>query len=76
MDNGINKKSKKTCVCKKERHKSRGAAESQLRALRKLQDLESGKKDFKDVSKLHVYRSTVCEKGLRDGKEVWHVGHR
>lgn len=71
-DQVINKK----CICEKQRHKSKGSAEAQIRALIKLQSSENGKKDFKDPNDLHAYRSKSCEKIMRDRKEVWHVGHR
>lgn len=64
------------CVCGKHRHKSRGAAEAQIRALKKLQESEFGKKDFKAIHRLQARRYRDCEKILRDGHEVWHVGHR
>jgi hypothetical protein len=72
------KKSKPTkkCVCGKHRHKSKGAAEAQLRALKKLQDSEFDQKDFKPTNRLQVTRYRACEMALRDGFEVWHCGHR
>lgn len=65
-----------SCICGKTRHKSKGAADAQIRALIKLQDMENGKKDFKNPTKLHSYRSKSCERRISDKKEVWHVGHR
>lgn len=70
------KKRKKLCICGKHRHRSKGAAESQLRALEKLQTQEFGKKDFKPGNRLQVRRYRSCEIGLNDGEQVWHVGHR
>lgn len=70
------KKRQKKCVCGKHRHRSKGAAESQLRALQKLQDVEFSKKDFKPTNRLHVRRYRSCERALNDGQQVWHVGHR
>lgn len=70
------KKRLKKCVCKKDRHISRGAANAQVRALQRLQTIEHGKKDFKPINRLHAYRSRVCERALNDGKEVWHAGHK
>lgn len=64
------------CICGKHRHRSKGAAEAQIRALKKLQDSEFGKKDFKPIERLHARRYKDCERILRDGNEVWHVGHR
>lgn len=64
------------CVCRKHRHKSKGAAEAQLRALKKLQESEFGKKDFKPTNRLHVRRYHTCEIALNDGNQVWHVGHK
>jgi len=76
MSVAVKRRSEKVCVCYKERHQSKGAAEAQIRGLQKLQTIDNGKKDFKDISKLHAYRSSSCEKAIRDGKEIWHVGHR
>jgi hypothetical protein len=70
------KKREKKCVCGKHRHLSKGAAESQVRGLQKLQTLEFGKKDFKSINRLHVCRYRVCERAINDGFQVWHVGHR
>jgi hypothetical protein len=67
---------KKKCICGKERNLSRGAAEAQIRGLKKLQTTTNGKKDFKSTPRLHPYRSRPCEKQIKDGREVWHVGHR
>jgi hypothetical protein len=64
------------CVCGKHRHKSKGAAEAQIRALKKLQESEFGKKDLKPIRRLTARRYLFCERALNDGKEVWHVGHR
>lgn len=69
-------KYQKKCVCGKHRHRSKGAAEAQLRALMKLQTMEFGEKDFKPINRLHVRRFRQCERGLHDGQQVWHVGHR
>lgn len=70
------KKRQSKCICGKHRHKSRGAAEAQIRALKRLQESDFGKKDFKTLDRLQVRRYRDCERGLNDGNEVWHVGHK
>lgn len=70
------KKRAKKCICKKDRHKSKGAAEAQIRGLKRLQEVPNRKKDFKSIKRLNSYRSKSCERALNDGQQVWHVGHR
>ncbi len=70
------KKRQKKCVCSKDRHRSRGAAEAQVRGLQRLQTIPNGKKDMKSVTRLHAYRSMSCERALNDGEQVWHAGHK
>jgi hypothetical protein len=70
------KKRLKKCVCSKDRHISKGAAEAQVRALIKLQTIPNSKKDLKSVRRLNSYRSKSCERAINDGKQVWHVGHK
>jgi hypothetical protein len=70
------KKRLKKCVCEKDRHISKGAAESQVRALKRLQTIPGAKKDLKPINRLHAYRSRQCERAINDGKEVWHAGHK
>jgi hypothetical protein len=50
----------------KQGHQSRGAAEAQLRSIRKVH-VERGRPSYKDLSSLNVYYCYRCEQ--------WFVGH-
>ena len=52
--------------CRKEVHRSRGAAEAQMRSI-----LRRGL--AKDEGTIHVYRCPECSQ--HDQRDAWHVGH-